>query len=69
MRTTNSTGKYGKKTYVGGDFSVRFRMRNDNSVEAQWSPRVPTAHELETLVSTFEYTSALVTFIRGEVQQ
>lgn len=63
-----SRNKYSKAAYVGGGFSVRFRKRKGNSVQAQWSPRVPSAHELNHLVSTFEYKLALMAFVVQEVK-
>ena len=64
----NTRNKYSKAAYVGGGFSVRFRKRKGNSVQAQWSPRVPSVHELNHLVSTFEYKLALMAFVAGEMQ-
>ena len=64
----NTRNKYSKAAYVGGGFSVRFRKRKGNSVQAQWSPRVPSVHELNHLVSTLEYKLALLAFLAGEVR-
>lgn len=56
---------YSKPARVGGGFAVRFRRRPDGSVEAQWSPCVPTAQQLETQISAFEYQAALLRFVGG----
>ena len=64
----NTRNKYSKAAYVGGGFAVRFRKRKDGSIQAQWSPRMPTAHELNQMVSTLEYKRALLAFLAGEVQ-
>lgn len=64
----NTHGQYSKPANVGGGFTVRFRKRKDNSIQAQWSPRLPSAHELSHLVSSFEYKQALLGFVAQEVQ-
>ncbi|MAC34878.1 MAG: hypothetical protein CME38_14935 [Haliea sp.] len=61
----NTRSKYSKFAKVGGGFAVRFKRRPDGSVECQWSPCVPTAHQLETQVSAFEYQTALLRFVGG----
>lgn len=58
----NTRSKYSKFAKVGGGFAVRFRWSTDGTVEAQWSPCVPTAHQLATQVSAFEYRAALMRF-------
>ena len=64
----NTHGHYTTPAPIGGGFTVRFRKRKDGSIQAQWSPRVPTAHELNQMVSTFEYKRALFAFLAGEIR-
>ena len=64
----NTHGHYTTPAPIGNGFTVRFRKRKDGSIQAQWSPRMPSAHELNQMVSTLEYKLALLAFLAGEVR-
>lgn len=58
----NNQTQYSRWAKVGGGFAVRFRRRPDGSVEAQWSPCVPTAYHMERSISAHEYRAAMLRF-------
>ncbi|MFT6614962.1 MAG: hypothetical protein ACJAXR_000936 [Halopseudomonas sp.] len=59
---------YTTPVYIGGGFYVSFRMKDDNSVQCQWSPNIPTQKELQTLTGTFGYRNALMRYVADGVK-